>query len=400
MSILRRWLSADYRAGRTAEAAGNPEQAAQHYALAGDFEAAVRMHLARAARASDRAGEISALRDALHWAGEDPALRKLASGALGRALLAKALAEGVATQRDHEKVREAAALLGAGGEYRDAGKALEQLGDYQGAAAAYSSGGLVELMEAALTQDEQKNQGDHHAREAFADYELHLRLGRRDDARASLERALELAPSRDRRRLLDDLLARLITSGKVELRPRGGGVGLVASAGPVIGLGRDALCDLPLRAGGVSRRHAEIEIEIGDSPRFSLRDAGSRNGTLLGGLPIAGKMPLADRGVIELGEDCRIEFTVGGSEAAPSLSLAVQNGLDRGRKLIAARAGDRIDLSPHGLACDLIFVDGRPWLGRASGEFRLGGDLIAHGRAQLLAGDVVTLDGTEIDVFA
>jgi tetratricopeptide (TPR) repeat protein len=397
MSILRRWLSADYRAGRTAEAAGNPEQAAQHYALAGDFEAAVRMHLARAARASDRAGEISALRDALHWAGEDPVLRKLASGALGRALLAKALAEGVATQRDHEKVREAAALLTAGGEFRDAGKALEQLGDYQAAAAAYSSGGLVELMEAALTQDEQKNQGDHHAREAFADYELHLRLGRRDDARASLERALELAPSRDRRRLLDDLLARMITSGKVELRPRGSGLGVVASAGPVIGLGRDALCDLPLRAGGVSRRHAEIEIA--ESPRFALRDAGSRNGTLLGGLPIAGKMPLADRGVIELGEDCRIEFTVSG-DAAPSLALAVQNGLDRGRKLVAARAGDRIDLTAHGIACDLIFVDGRPWLGRASGEFRLGGDLIAHGRAQLLAGDVVTLDGTEIDVFA
>jgi tetratricopeptide (TPR) repeat protein len=394
MSILRRWLSADYRAARTAEAAGNPEAAAQHYALAGDFEAAVRMHLARAARAGERVGEIAALRDALHWAGEDPALRKLASGALGRALLAKALAEGVATQRDHEKVREAAALLLAGGEHRDAGKALERLGDHQAAAHAYSSGGLVELMESALTQDELENQGDHQAREAFADYELHLRLGRRDDARASLERALELAPSRDRRRLLDDLLSRLITAGKVELRPRGGGAGLVASAGPVIGLGRDALCDLPLRAGGVSRRHAEIEIA--EAPRFALKDAGSRNGTLLGGLPIAGKMPLADRGVIELGEDCRIEFTVGGD----TLALVVINGLDRGRQLVAARAGDRIDLAPHGLACDLIFVDGRPWLGRSDGEFRLGADVIAHGRAQLVAGDVVTLDGTEIDVIA
>ncbi len=396
MSFLRRWLSSDYRAARTAEAAGNPEAAAQHYALAGDFEAAVRMHLARAARAGDRAAEIAALRDALHWAGEDPALRARASGALGRALLARALAEGVATARDHEKVREAAALLLAGGAHRDAGKALEQLGDFQGAAQAYSAGGLVELTEAALAADEQKHRSDHAARDAFADYELHLRLGRRDDARAALERCLELAPSRDRRRLLDDLLARLITSGKVELRPRAGGPGVVASCGPVVALGRDALCDLPLRAGGVSRRHAEIDI--GDAPRFTARDAGSRNGTLLGGLPIAGAVPLVDRGTLELGEDCRIEFVVAGEP--PVLALTVLNGLDRGRTLVAARPGERIDLAAHGLPCDLIFVEGRPWLGRGDGAFRLGDDVVAQGRAQLLAGDVITIDGAEIDVVA
>jgi tetratricopeptide (TPR) repeat protein len=396
VSILRRWLSADYRAARSAEAAGNPEAAAQHYALAGDFEAAVRMHLARAARAPDRTAEIAALRDALHWAGDDAALRKLASGALGRALLGKALSEGIATARDHDKVREAAALLLAGGEFRDAGKAFEQLEDFQAAANAYSTGGLVEQTETALAADEKKNQSDHHAREAFADYELHMRLGRRDDARASLEKCLELTPSRDRRRLLDDLMARLITSGKVELRPRGGGPGVVASAGPVIGLGRDALCDLALRAGGVSRRHAEIDVA--EAPRFAVRDAGSRNGTLLGGLPIAGKVPLADRGTLELGEDCRIDFVVGGEP--PVLALTVQNGLDRGRKVVAARAGDRIDLVPHGLPCDVVFVDGRPWLGRAAGTFKLGDGVIGQGRAQLLAGDVVIIDGTEIDVVA
>lgn len=396
MSILRRWLSADYRAARSAEAAGNPEAAAQHYALAGDFEAAVRMHLARAARAADRTAEIAALRDALHWAGDDPALKKLASGALGRALLAKAMSEGVATARDHEKVREAAALLLAGGEHRDAGKAFEQLEDYQAAAQAFSAGGLVEQTEQALALDEQKNQSDHRAREAYADYEVHLRLGRRDDARAALERCLALTPSRDRRRLLDDLLARLITSGKVELRPRGGAPGIVASAGPVIALGRDALCDLALRAGGVSRRHAEIDVA--ESPRFAVRDAGSRNGTLIGGLPIAGKVPLADHGMLELGEDCRIEFAVGGEP--PVLALTVQNGIDRGRKVVAARGGDRIDLAPHGLPCDVVFVDGRPWLGRADGTFTLGDALIGQGRVQLLAGDVVVIDGTEIDVVA
>ncbi len=393
MSSFRRWLSADHRAARAAEAAGNLDAAAQHYALAGDFPSAVRMHLARAARANDRAAEITALRDAIHWAGDDAELRRVASAALGRALLAKALAEGIATRRDHDKVREAAALLTAGGEHREAGKAYEHLDDFPAAAQAYSDGGHVELMETAMAEDERRSSSEHAAREAFADYEVHLRLGRRDDARLALEAALARAPSREHRRLLDELQARLITSGRVELRPRTGSPVIVCAA-PVIGLGRDALCDLPLRAGGVSRRHAEVEV--GDQPRFVVRDAGSRNGTLIGGMPIAGKMPLVDHGQLELGEDCRIDYAVAGEP--PVLTLTANNGLDRGRTLLLARPGDRIDLASHGLACDLVFIAGRPHLGRATGPLQLGGAAIAHGRVQLITGDVITLDGAELDV--
>ena len=83
-------FSPDHRAARAAEAAGDPDTAATHYGLAGDREGAVRMHLARAARAPDRAGEIAALRDALHWAGVEPALVTQASAALGRARAARA----------------------------------------------------------------------------------------------------------------------------------------------------------------------------------------------------------------------------------------------------------------------------------------------------------------------
>ena len=51
VSFLRRMFSADYRAAVAAEAAGNVDLAAERYALAGEHEGAVRMHLARAARA-------------------------------------------------------------------------------------------------------------------------------------------------------------------------------------------------------------------------------------------------------------------------------------------------------------------------------------------------------------
>mgnify|MGYP003378007553 CR=1 FL=1 len=72
MGIFRQLFSTDLRAARAAEAAGDPDTAATHYGLAGDRAGAVRMHLARAARAADRAAELAALRDAVHWAGDEP----------------------------------------------------------------------------------------------------------------------------------------------------------------------------------------------------------------------------------------------------------------------------------------------------------------------------------------
>jgi len=78
VSFLRRVFSADYRAAVAAEAAGNVDVAAERYALAGEFGSAVRMHLARAARAATRPAELAALRDAVRWAGDDAELKRIA----------------------------------------------------------------------------------------------------------------------------------------------------------------------------------------------------------------------------------------------------------------------------------------------------------------------------------
>ena len=395
MSLWKRMLSADYRAALAAEASGNVDSAAERYGLAGDREGAVRMHLARAQRAGDRNAEIAALRDALHWAGAEPALRRMAAAALGRALLARADAEGVATARDRERLREAAAMLVAGGDHRRAGEIHERLGDFAAAALAYSAGGLIEKVEDVLGRDEERHRNESERKDAFASYEAHMRVGRRDDARANLVRCVAAAPDTgEYRRLLDELDARLITGGRVELRRRHGAAIIVCGA-PLLGIGRDALCDLALRAGGVSRRHAEIEV--GGGGVFHLRDAGSRNGTALGGLPIAGRMPLAGTGAFELGDDTRIEFRLVGDP--PALLLEVTRGLDRGVQVLAAHDGERIPLSAIGLAGDLVFASGRPWLGKdAARELRLGGEAVRHGRVQLVRGDRVVLDSEEIDV--
>jgi hypothetical protein len=404
VSFFRRVFNADYRAAVAAEAAGNVDLAAERYGVAGDREGAVRMHLARAQRAADRQAEIAALRDALHWAEGFPLLVRQAASALGRALYAKIGAEGIATQRDKDRVREAAQLLLAGGEHRLAGEALEKIGDHVGAANAYSAGGYVERMETALASDDAAAQRARAERDAFASYETNMRIGRRDDARADLARGLAASPTGDYRRLLDELDTRLVTGGRVELRRRGKPA-VIACAATRIAIGRDPLCDLPLRTGGVSRRHAEVEVGPAtakperpyDGPRYTLRDADSRNGTTLGGLPLAGKVPLAGRGSFGLGDDCRIDFEVVGEPGV--LVLTVGTGLDRGVVLVVAPEGEKLDLAVAGLPCDLVFGAGRPYLGRgAAKELEFNGERLGQLRVQLIRGDRIVADGEQLDV--
>jgi FHA domain len=389
---MRRLFSADHRAAVTAEAAGDVELAAERYALAGDYAGAVRMHLARAARAPTRLGELSALRDAMRWAGDDPALRKQAAAALGKALWEAVRAEGIATERDRAKVREAADLLVTGENHALAGEALETIHDHLAAANAYSAGGLVEKMEAALAKDDAALHAVHEETDAFADYQTAMRVGRRDEARAELVRAVGASSTAaEYRRLLDQLDTALLTAGKVELRRRGKPL-IVACAAPRIVLGRDPLCDLTLRAGGVSRQHAEIE-HTGDA--FYLRDLDSRNGTSLAGLPLAGRVPLVATGQFALGDECTIDFEVAGGV----LMLRIRGGLDRGVALIAGVAGQRLDLTPLGLPFDIIFQRGRPLLGRGSSNaVAFNDEPLGDVRVQLIRQDRLRADGDEIDI--
>ena len=393
MSFLRRMFSADYRAAVAAEAAGNVDLAAERYALAGEHEAAVRMHLARAARAGTRQAEIAALRDALRWAGEDPQLRKQAAKALGRAMWESLRAEGIATDRDRTKVREAAEMLVLGDDHATAGAALEAIGDHQAAALAYSAGGLVERMEQALTKEDQLYLRAREESDGFASYETNMRVGRRDDARGELQRAIASAEhAGEYRRLLDQLDTALLTAAKVELKRRGKPV-VVACAAPKIVLGRDPLCDLALRAGGVSRQHAEIE-RMPDGT-FQLRDLDSRNGTSVAGLPLVGKVPLTGSGRFGLGDECSIDFETSRSV----LVLRVTNGLDRGEALIAGGEGEPLALDAFGMGLDVIFQRGRPLLGRGSSrDVKFNGEPLGDLRVQLIRGDRIVADGDEIDV--
>ena len=401
LSFFKRIFSADYRAARSAEAAGHLEQAAEHYALAGEHSEAARVHLARSERAASRNDRIAALRDALHWAGETPELERKILERLGRTMWEQLQAEGIATQRDNQRVREAAEVLIQGGDYKTAGEAYEAIDALQDAAQAYKRGGLVERMEMALTQDEERVQRERALRDGFANYQMHMRIGDRDAARNDLQRALSSADKKgEYRRLLDELESRLITGGVVAMRKRQGPQ-VSAAARSAIVLGRDNLCEMPLRAGGISRHHAEISlIEPPDPHRFQVRDVGSRNGTFLAGMAIDGVVPLAESGRITLGEHCDVDFRVSGSPA--HLYLDIASGMDRGRILVAAAEDEAIDIGQFFDArIALVFRRGRPFLQRlAEGiSIHLGSETIAHGEVQLIHGDQLVIDGAEIEVL-
>ncbi len=419
MSLLKRLFSSDYRAALAAEAAGDYEVAAERYALAGERAAAVRVHLARAKRASRRADEIKALRDALHWAddadiAESPGAATVADikARLGRALLSRATEQGVATARDRDVVREAAKLLADGGEHEAAGDALEGIGDDAGAAQVFEAGGLVFRMEQALSRADARGEKRRTLDTAFAEYEVHLAGGGRLAARDALRTCVEVADKKgEYRKLLDDLESRMIAGGRVTLRRRtpaksagdklATGHVVVACGGERVQLGRDSLCDLVLRSGGVSRIHAEIEVGTDDdgARQFMLRDAGSRNGTLIGGLPIAGTVPLLGTGSFSLGDDCRIDYGVDGDP--PVLTLQVQSGLDRGVVLQAAGERARMLLNQVArLPAAVWFEQGRPHLESlpADAGMLLNGERIAVGDVELIHGDALSLSGIEVEV--
>jgi hypothetical protein len=389
---MRRMFSADYRAAVAAEAAGNVDLAAERYGLAGENAGAVRMHLARAARAGNRLAEIGALRDAMRWAGDDATLQKKAAAALGRALYEAARAEGVATERDRLKVREAAELLVTGDEHALAGEALESINDHLSAANAYSAGGLVERMEQALARDDETATKARDEKNAFAGYETAMAVGRRDDARAELVRAVAAAAhAGEYRRKLDQLDTALLTAARVELKRRGKPL-IVACAAPKLVLGRDQLCDLTLRAGGVSRQHAEIERT---DDHFTLRDLDSRNGTSLAGLPLAGRVPLVGSGRFGLGDECVLDFEA----TTDRLILRAVNGLDRGVVLVAGVEGHRVELGAASLGLDIVFQRGRPLLGRGTcKQVTFNDEPLGDVRVQLIRGDRIVADGDEIDI--
>ena len=407
MTFFKRMFSADFRRAVAAEAAGDYAEAARAYALAGEKVKVAEMHLLRAERAPSPGAKLHELRAAIRWAdAEDP------EGAKARRRIARALfgwAKTATLVGDAEKgvVREAAQLFSDVGDHTGAGECYEFVGDELAAAEAYQRSGDVDRLESVLTREEQRRKLGSRVRDAFEEYKMSLAQGERDRALEAIRQAAEaplppVSPTmsadrqaelmRDRasyQRLREELEAKLVADGAVLLRAGAAGhtrERRYVGAFPLV-MGRDASCQLALRDAGISRQHAEIVTT--DEGGFAIRDCGSKNGTALGGVRIAGALPIEGQGDIGLGELCVIHYAVRGD----TLTLEVTNGLDRGMRAIAGLGA--LDVEGVG---ELQFIDGRPRLGAVGGRLLYLNGVHAGVAVQLIRGDVVELGEQRLEV--
>ena len=392
MSLFKRLFSSNYRGAVSAEAAGDFLAAARCYALCGEQDKVVDMHLAQARVETTPDGRLRELRIAQGFAGEGDSRREMIQRLLGNALMERARALGVATAQGAECMREAAATLEAAESWQAAGDCHLELGDRARAATAYSNAGLVDRVEEVLGQEEQVHREELQEDSSFADYQMLMQGGQRDEAAEALRTCIEVAQSKgDYRRLLADLEQRMLRGGRVELRLAQQRL-LLLGQFPVV-LGRDADCDLQVRGHSVSRQHARI-LAGEDGP--VVEDAHSRNGTLLGGMPLARAMPLPPSGTIGLGGSAALAVEVLSASPA-TVRLCVSQGLDQDKVAVVSQApldvSELMDGAPPLL---ITFSRGCPMASSRS-EMMLGSARVM-GSVQLIRGDELTIDGEVLRV--
>jgi hypothetical protein len=252
------------------------------------------------------------------------------------------------TARDRTGLTIAAGLFAALGELRRAAGLYETAGDDVRAADAWGALGELERMEAALARDEAGREARLRSVQLRRRFEVLEAAGER---RQAVELAAELPStdldSQDLVRRARTLQSRLRRGRAVSLRLGDGRV--LRVAGLPAALGRDPAVELPLREPTVSRRHARlVQGEGTDAGLVLLEDCGSRSGTRLGGLRLAGPVPLRGQGELSLGASCRLRF----SQHGDSVLLEGTGGLDRDHLSLAGPG--EVDLTPAlGAGCGL-----------------------------------------------
>ncbi|MBN8611783.1 MAG: FHA domain-containing protein [Deltaproteobacteria bacterium] len=396
MSFFRDLFDGRVRRARAAEAEGRHRDAAALYAAMGERVDAGRCLAHAGDKATDHEERIAAWLDALSFY-PDIALdeRKAVEIKIGRAILEEARVRGVASPEERRRVADAAERLERSNKYAEAADAFELLGQKSDAARCLELGGEVDRLETLLAETNAVDAKEARIRRLVSEHELALALGDRRAARASLREVVSLAPEdAGMRQMLRRLEERWLVA-PITLLVGGKRVAFSRALPAVIGRS-DA--EVVVRGTSVSRRHAEIAQESG---RFVVRDLGSRNGTLVSGMPLAGALPI--EGTLELGLGDDVSITV--RPAGEGIELEVQKGLDRGLlHVLGASASDGVCVLAVPGASATIELDREGAVITPLGE---SAELIpegatsgrrVQGRIDLLRGDVLVIGEVRVEV--
>lgn len=174
--------------------------------------------------------------------------------------------------------------------------AYELAGDTDAQAAAYVRSGAVDELSFLLVEQQARERRERHDRAVLAQVDDLIRVGAR-------RRALELAEQAGDATLALSQARHWSALGlrrRLELETTEGRTRVVF--GQRITLGRAG--DVIIGAPAASREHVAIERT---GPRVTLHDLGSRNGTRIAGVPLAGPFALDHAVVLELGADVHVQ---------------------------------------------------------------------------------------------
>lgn len=380
------WLSRVFRstgAAERAEAEGRVEDAARLYLDGGDRAEAVRVLL----RAGETARTLEERRGyfvrAYGMARTDE-LRDQARRGLALVTLAEAEAAAPRTDDDRRRLQDAAEDLERMGLFREAGRAWGLLEDRDAVVRVLTLAGDVDALEKVAGARDDAERLNLRRRAALEGFDALWRSGDRPGAVRELQAWVAAhGDDHEARGVLDARVATLLRDGRCDVDQDGART-LYVGRLPVA-LGREG--DVVLRGASVSRRHALVRHDPA-AGRFTVEDAGSRSGTTLDGVPIAGSIALSPGALVGLGGD--LALRVGAAPDPASLLLEVERGMDRGRRVlvVTGRAA---------LACGVLRFEAHGPVVTPSGAVSLNGQKVAVAFT-LARGDRVEAGGHVVTV--
>ncbi|MGE3634406.1 MAG: FHA domain-containing protein, partial [Sandaracinaceae bacterium] len=327
MSWFRRMLdgvSSIHRRARSAEGAGEWRRAAALWAEANEPARAAEALIHLAQREGTLVARLAAWQDALMWIGdEDDMRREFVERSMSVAVREDARLRGAASAEEKRRLADAASRLEGLGDDGRAAEAFGILGRREDQARCLEAAGEIEALEALLGAEGRREEKADQLRRLVSHYEMAMQYGARLEARGSLREAVRISDGdASAEELLRRLEARMPPPFRVRLEVAGQAVTFVGRMPAVIGRGD---VDVRVRGTSVSREHTEVALRGG---RAYVADKGSRNGTLVGGVPIAGELELGGPTELGLGDDVRLEVTPSGA----TIGIDVLSGFDRGER--------------------------------------------------------------------
>jgi hypothetical protein len=305
---------------RKAELRGDLPRAIELWAEAGQRDEVARIMILRGDAEPDPRHRLQHYTQAVATAPKASRIEKQAR--VKRAALTIALAgDGAVSSATRKDLLEAARELEDLGEADRAAEAYALVRDTEGEARALAQAGQVERLETLLDAEHSKTHVERQRSQAYAEIETFTATGRRREALAAAERlALDTPLDASARERVQALEARRVGGGFFRALLSGRPVNLLLDDELVVGRTEGALI---VPSAALSRKHLAIARAGGG---FVVRDLGSRNGTLLRGMRVAGALPVGDGLSLLLGGEVKLQI---GPSATLKDALDVEVGGDR-----------------------------------------------------------------------